>query len=111
VNADLFTRDPFAVVDAANMLNKGPDRNTRVSLFATNLQLGQGETPSAVTVNLVDAGNHSYQVTAEDVQPMTNLPFTQVIFRLPDNLSVGTCTISIKAHGQTSNVGTIRIRI
>jgi hypothetical protein len=111
IDAALFTRDPFAVVNAADVLNMGPDRNTRVSLFAMNLQLAQAETASAVVVNLTDAGNHSYQVTAEDIRPMTNPPFTQVIFRLPDNLAVGTCTVSIKAHGQTSTVGTIRIRI
>jgi hypothetical protein len=111
LDAMLLTRDPFPVVNAANVLNKGPDRNTRVILFVMNLQLAQGETASAVVVSLVDANNHSYQVAAEQVQPVTNFPFTEVIFRLPDNLPVGTCTLSVKAHGQISNVGTIRIRI
>jgi uncharacterized protein (TIGR03437 family) len=35
--------------------------------------------------------------------------FTQVKVRLPDNLPPGTCTVTIRAHGRSSNVGTIRI--
>ena len=110
LDAVLLTRDPFSVVNPDNVVNQGADRNTRVVLFVMNLQLAQGETASAVVVNLVDANNHSYEVTAEQVQPLTNFPFTEVIFRLPDNLPVGICTVLVKAHGQTSNVGTIRIK-
>ena len=102
-----LTRDPFPVVNA---LNLGVDRNTRVIVFATNLQLLQGESSSAVTVSLVDSNNQSYNIAAEDVRPVPNFPFTQVVFRLPDSTSVGTCIITLKAHGQTSNSGSIRIR-
>ena len=107
----LFTRDPFPVVNAADLLNLGVDRNTRVIVLAMNLQLLQGESSSAVTVNLVDSNNQSYDIAAEDVRPVPNFPFTQVVFRLPDNTSVGTCIITLKAHGGTSNSGSIRIRI
>jgi outer membrane protein assembly factor BamB len=106
----LLTRDPFPVVNGADLLNLGVDRNTRVIVFAMNLQLLQGETSSAVTVSLVDSSNQSYDIAAEDVRPVPNFPFTQVVFRLPDNTSVGTCIITLKAHGQTSNSGSIRIR-
>jgi hypothetical protein len=107
----LFSRDPFPVVNGANLLNLGLDRNTRVIIFATNLQLTQGEPSSSVVVNLVDSNNQNYDIAAEDVRPVPNSNFTQVIFRLPNNLPVGTCTIKVKAHGQVSNAGTIRIRI
>jgi hypothetical protein len=80
-------------------------------IFVANLQLAQGEPSSAVVVNLVDANNQSYDIAAEDVRPVPNFDFAQVIFRLPDNLPAGTCTIKVKAHGQVSNAGTIRIRI
>jgi outer membrane protein assembly factor BamB len=106
----LLTRDPFPVVNAADLLNLGVDRNTRVIVFAKNLQLLQGESSSAVTVSLVDSNNQSYNIAAEDVRPLPNFPFTQVVFRLPDSTSVGTCIITLKAHGQTSNSGSIRIR-
>ncbi|MDX6500062.1 MAG: hypothetical protein QOG23_3322 [Blastocatellia bacterium] len=106
----LFVRDPFPVVNSADVLNLGVDRNTRVIVFVTNLQLAQSETSSSVVVNLVDSNNQSYDVAAEDVRFLSNSGFTQVIFRLPNSLAVGTCTIKVRAHSQVSNVGTIRIR-
>jgi hypothetical protein len=111
VDSMLFFRDPFPVVNGADLLNLGLDRNTRVIIFATNLQLAQGETSSSVVVNLIDSSGLSYDIAAEDVRPVPNFNFTQVIFRLPNNLPVGTCTLKVKAHGQISNTGTIRIRI
>ena len=106
----LLTRDPFPVVNGADLLNLGVDRNTRVMVFAMKLQLLQGETSSAVTVSLVDSNNHPFDIAAEDVRRVPNSLFTQVVFRLPDNISIGTCTITLKAHGFTSNPGSIRIR-
>jgi hypothetical protein len=107
----LFLRDPFPVVNGANLLNLGVDRNTKISVLVMNLQLTQGESSSSVLVNLIDSNNQSYDVAAEDVRLVPTFNFTQVIFRLPNNLPAGTCTIKIKAHGQISNAGTIRIRI
>ncbi len=111
LDSELFTRDPFPVINTANLFNLGTDRNTRVMIFVTNLQLAQGETPASVVVNLTDNNGQGYDVPAEDVRLVSGFGFTQVIFRLPDNLSVGACTIKVKAHGQTSNAGTVRIRI
>lgn len=110
VDSMLLLRDPFPVVNGANLLNLGLDRNTRVIIYATNLQLTQGETSASVVVNLIDSSGLSYDIAAEDVRPVPNSNFTQLIFRLPNNLPVGTCTIKVKAHGQVSNAGTIRIR-
>jgi hypothetical protein len=106
----LFLRDPFPVVNAADVFNQGSDKNTRVIVFLTNLQLTQSETSSSVVVNLIDVNNQSYDIPAEDVRPVPDSNFTQVIFRLPNNLPAGTCTLKINAHGQFSNAGTIRIR-
>ena len=109
IDALLFLRDPFPVVNPANLLNQGPDKNTRVILFVANLQLAQGETASSVTVNLTNSNSQIYEVAAEDVRAVPGFIFTQVIFRLPDNLAPGACTIKVKAHGMESNSGTIRI--
>jgi hypothetical protein len=108
---DLLTlvRDPFAVIDANNLLNLGTDKNTRVIVFVGNLQLAQGETASAVVVNLVGSNDQNHDVPAEDVRPVS-AEFVQVTFRLPDTLATGTCTIRIKAHALVSNAGTIRIK-
>jgi beta-glucanase (GH16 family) len=110
LDTQLFFRDPFPIVNPANLLNQGFDRNTRVTVFVANLLLAQGETASSVTVNLVDANNQSFDLAAEDVRTVPNLTFAQVIFRLPDNLAAGSCAITVKAHGLPSNTGKIRIR-
>lgn len=106
----LFLRDPFPVINGANLLNLGTDRNTRVILFVANLQLLQNETSSSVIVNLIDSNNQSYDISAEDVRPIPNFAFTQVSFRLPNNLATGISTVIVKAHGQITNQGTIRIK-
>jgi hypothetical protein len=105
----LFLRDPFPVVNTSNTLNQGSDKNTRVVLFVTNLQLAQGETASAVVVRLIDVNNQTHDVAAEDVRIIPILDFTQVIFRLPNGLPAGTCTVKVLAHSLISNAGTIRI--
>jgi hypothetical protein len=71
--------------------------------------LNQGETGADVIVNLVDANHQSFDVPATDVRAVPNVDLTQVLFRLPNALAPGTCNVTIKAHGQTSNMGTIRI--
>jgi hypothetical protein len=93
-----------------NLLNQGPDKNTRVVLLVTNLQLVQGETASSVIVNLTGSNNEAYNLPAEDIRPVISSNFAQVVFRLPDALAPGTCTIKVKARGQESNPGTIRIK-
>ena len=109
LNALTFLRDPFPVVNGADVLNLGSDRNTRVIVFVRNLQLGQAEPVSSVVVNLVDSNNQSHDVEAETVRSVSNTDFVQVIFRLPSDLATGTCTVTVKAHGQASNSGTMRI--
>ena len=111
LDATLFARDPFPVVNGADVFNPGADRNTRVTLFVRNLQLAPDEAASAVVINLIDDNNLSLDVPAETVRPVPDTDFVQVIFRLPSNLTFGPCTLRIKAHGQMSNAGTIRIRI
>jgi hypothetical protein len=106
----LLLRDPFPVINGANLLNQGGDRNTRLIIFAANLQLLAGESASAVVVNLIDAGNTSYDVPAEDVRAVPDVGLTQITSRLPNGLSPGVCAIRVKAHNQVSNTATIRIR-
>ena len=105
----LFTRDPFKVKSIADWPTLPPNQNTRVLIFVQNLRLNQGETSANVIVNLLDANNQSFDVPAADVRAMPNTDLTQVLFRLPDGLATGTCTVTVKAHGQSSNIGTIRI--
>jgi hypothetical protein len=104
-----LVRDPFPVV-SPDFLNLLTDQNTGVIVFVQNLQLVAGETASAVTINLVDGNNQVFDVPAEIVRPVANTDFVQVMFRLPSNLGAGKCTVTLKAHGQLSNRGSIRIK-
>ena len=106
----MLIRDPFDVINNIEWLNSGVDRNTRLLVLVSNLQLAQGEQASSVIVNLTDSASHAFDVAAEDVRSVPNSSFTQVMFRLPDTISSGACAIKVKAHGQTTNSGTIRIR-
>jgi Calx-beta domain-containing protein len=104
----LFTRDPFRVESIADWFNLPPGQNTIVMIFAQNLRLNPGESASDVIVNIV-GNSQIFDVAATDVRPVPNTDLAQVLFLLPDTLASGTCSVTIKAHGQTSNTGTIRI--
>lgn len=105
----LGLRDPFRIMSIPDWYATGPDRNTRVVLFARNLQLNPGETASAVVVRLQSSTFELFDLPAQDVRPIPGTEFTQVIIRLPDNVSPGTCTFNIRAHTRISNIGTFRI--
>jgi len=111
LESSLLMRDPFPVINNSNLLNTGIDRNTRVTIFLANFQLGAGETPSSVMINLVGSNNQSYDdIPAEAVRLATNPTFSQVTFKLPDSLAPGICTLKVKARGLTSNMGSMRIK-
>ena len=117
IDALLGVRDPFRIVGIPEWLATGPDRNTRVLLFARNLELNPGETAAAVTVRLSIGGN-TFIIPADDVRHVFEVPdvlsvrdseLTQVKFRLSVVPGTGTFTVTIRAHGRTSNAGVIRI--
>lgn len=102
-DAVLLVRDPFHVHSIAPWFNSGSDQNTRVMVFAASLPAG------SVVVNLVDANNQTFNIAAEDVRAVASSDFSQITFRLPDNLAAGTCTVTVKVGSSVSNAGTIRI--
>jgi hypothetical protein len=98
-------RDPFRG-SLPDWFANGSDRNTRVVLFARNLQLNPGETPSEIAVIVLGRDI----VPAEDVRAVPGTDLTQVVFRLPNNLPAGFYIVEILAHRRISNSGTIRIQ-
>jgi hypothetical protein len=110
LDASLFVRDPFPVVNVLSPF-LGGDVSRRVMIFASSVELNQADTSAAVVVNLIDSNNQTYDIPAEDVRPVPDFPFVQIIFALPNNLPVGTCTVRVTVRDQTSNVGTFRVRI
>lgn len=105
----MWVRDPFPVVNPAYVF-QASDRNTRVLLFVRNLDLASGETAAAIKVHLVDGNNTGHEVPAESLLLVPGFDFRQLTFRLPDALASGNCTVQVKAHGEISNTGIIRIK-
>jgi hypothetical protein len=111
VDSLLFARDPFSIIAPVNPpLRNNADPNTRVILFVTNFLLLTNETPASVAITLTDANSVVHNLTAEDVRTTPGSIFTQVIFRVPNNIAPGTCAVTLTAHSLTSNTGTIRIK-
>jgi hypothetical protein len=110
VDSVLLLRDPFVVINPANVIAPGSDQNTRVVIFMSNFLLQPGQTAAAVVVNLIDSNNQSHDIPAQDLRVVPNFDFTQVTFRLPTNLPAGTSRIKVTANGMFSNTATIRIK-
>lgn len=110
VDSILQLRDPFRVINSANTI-AGSDANTRVVIFMRNFLLLPGQTASSVIVNLVDSNNQSHDIPAQDMRVVPTFDFTQVTFRLPNNLPAGTCKIKVISNGMFSNTATFRIKI
>jgi Calx-beta domain len=110
-DSTLFARDPFRVVNPSNMLSNPFNLNTGVIVFAENLTLTFFETPSAVGVTLIDSNNHTFNMVAVQVTPVSisGLNVTQVNFLLPTGIAPGTCVLKLSLHGHVSNSATFRI--
>lgn len=103
-----FARDPFPLITEHNF---SPDRRTRITLFATNVDLLPGENFSAVTAQLEDAHN-SYPLDVEFVGKVPNFEWlTQVIVKLPGAITdTGDVRVSIRLRGTVSNRVIVRIK-
>ncbi|HEV7891315.1 MAG TPA: carboxypeptidase regulatory-like domain-containing protein [Pyrinomonadaceae bacterium] len=87
----------------------GEDRRTRVTLFAMNLALGQGEDASAVSAFAEDASGRRYTLKTEHVGEASGASgVSELIVRLGDDLGdVGDVLVWISYGGLGSN----RVRV
>ena len=110
LDSALLLRDSFSVINSANPFRNANDPNTRVILFARNVELATGQTASSVVVILTDSNGGGQSINAEDLRAVPSTDLMQVTFRLPNNLSPGTYQVKIVSQNLVSNVGTIRIK-
>jgi hypothetical protein len=98
-------RDPFSL---ENFLNTSADQHTRITLFATGIELSPGET---IIVQAQDSQNRVYPLLVEDVQKVPNFDWlSQIVVRLPDSIDVeGDFQISITFRGTTGNKALISL--
>jgi len=109
MDAALLVRDPFPVVNSANPFRNTNDPNTRVILFARNVELATGQTAASVDIILLDSNNVNHNLKAEALIAVPNTDLWQVVFRLPNNLTPGTYQVKIASQLAVSNPRTIRI--
>ena len=104
-----FLRDPFPL---ATINNFSLDQRTRITLFATGLELLTGEDISVVTAQAEDAGHKTYPLRVEYLAKVPGFDWlTQVVIRLPDDsLSAGDLLIAISLRGAVSNKVVVGIR-
>jgi hypothetical protein len=56
----LLLRDPFQVLNPANLLNQGEDKNTRLLIFVGNLQLAPNQPAASVVIKLAGCGKSKH---------------------------------------------------
>jgi len=102
----IFVRDPFMLTNEQYF---GPDKRSRVSLFATNLELSQG---LAITAQGIDSQQLTHQLQVEFVGGLPTFPgFTQIVVKLPDQIAtIGDLRITVTVGGKTSNVVLVAVK-
>lgn len=104
-----FNREPFTVRTPVNLSS---DPRTRIMLFAINLELLSGETPSVITVRAIDSRGQSYDLPVEQVVKFANLSWlSSLIVKLPDDATInGDLAINVGLRGTWSNTVLVAIR-
>ena len=101
-----FVRDPFSLLTRHPL---SPDRRTRLSIVARNIEMPAGENITPLTVQ---AENEQHQLIDLPVEFVGKIPgatwLTQITVRLPDQLNtVGEVQLRISFRGRLSNAGSI----
>ena len=106
VEANSLLAEPFQLTAPVRF---GQDDRTRITLFASNINLQPGEPVSAITADAEDVNHIHYALTVEYVGSVPNFSWmSALVVRLNDNLSdVGDVLVGITLHGDTSN----RVRV
>jgi len=94
-----LTREPFSLVSEYFSL----DRRSRAILFATDIELGQGDF-SNVTAQAEDSRQNTFPLTVEYAGKVPNLDWlTQVIIKLPAVENPEDIWVTINVRGVVSN--------
>jgi len=79
-------------------------------LFVEGLEFVQGGPLPLVSVRAVNGQQNQFQLPLEVIAFNSRLPFTQLIVRLPENLSPGDLMVTVTVNGQASNSARISIK-
>ena len=105
----LMTAEPFSLLTPNNFSS---DQRTRITLFAMNVGLLQGETLSAVNVSAVDTRSVTYKLAVESLTLVPGFDWLyDVVVRLPDDTGLkGDLAMTLSLRGLTSNTVLVSIR-
>jgi hypothetical protein len=108
VDSVWLLRDPFSL---GSLQNFSADRRTRITFFATGIDLLPGDNTSTLVVQLEDNQNRIYPLVVEDVRKVPNFDWlSQIVVRLPNAIeSEGDFRISLTLRGVTGNKPVITI--
>lgn len=104
-----WASEPFSV---AGNHNFSTDQHTRVSLFAVNLELRQGEPLSVIEAQAETSGGQIFPLTIEYFGAVPNFSWLkQVVVRLPDEIADSNeVQVSLKARGQIGNKVIVKVK-
>jgi hypothetical protein len=102
IDSATFVRELFPV---STVVNFSVDQRTRITLFATGLELLPGESISVVTAQAEDAAHRIHPLAVEYVGKVPNFDWlTQVNVRLADGLvGAGDVLVTVSVRGAMSN--------
>ena len=101
--------EPFSVTNTTNFSS---DQRTRISLFAMNVELSQGEPISAITAQAETPTGQVFPLTVEFFGAVPNFPWLkQIVVKLPDGITINDdVRVSINAHGTASNKVLVKVK-
>jgi uncharacterized protein (TIGR03790 family) len=104
-----WVSDPFSVLTSQNFSS---DKQTRITLFALNLELRPGENYSVVTAQAEDSTQKVYQLPVEAVGKVPPLDWlSQITVKLPPEIAdAGDVWVSINLRSTRSNRVLVRIK-
>ena len=100
--------EPFGIT---NIHNFSTDQRTRISLFATNVELAQGEPISVITAQ-AETSTQIFLLTIEAFQTVPNFPWLkQIVVKLPDAIANSDeVRVSINVRGTASNKVVVKVK-
>jgi len=95
-------REPFSAISPIRF---SADNHTRVMIFAMNLNLGPGDTASAISVEAEDGSHNIYQLVVEYAGPVPDQPWaTSLVVRLGGGMGdLGDVLVRVRYNGLSSN--------
>jgi len=110
LNSVSFERDPFSLTSEHN-LGPNSDKRTRIVLLASNVESFPGEDLSTLTAQIEDPQHTVSDLQVESVRKVPNEGYTQVVVRLPQQITnYGDFRVSISLAGTVSNKAIIRLK-